>query len=75
MRSACRRGQYGFRWSWLNQAAVRLGSTLLMSSAMTKVPYEKLFPELPEQPATHALGKVAKRCRRETGKVSDPAPG
>ena len=46
-----------------------------MSSATTKVPYEKLLPELWAQPATHALGKVAKRWRRETGKVSDPAPG
>jgi hypothetical protein len=64
MRSACRRGQYGFRWPWLNHAAVRLGSTLLLSSAATKVPYEKLLSELRAQSATHAFGKVAKRRRR-----------
>jgi uncharacterized protein (DUF2236 family) len=66
---------YGFRWPWLNHAAVRLGSTLLMSAATSKVPYEKLLPELRAQSATHAFGKVAKRRRRETEKASDSAPG
>jgi len=65
---------YGFRWPWLNHAAVRLGSGLLMSSATTKMPYEKLLPELRAQSATHAFGKVAKRRRREAGKISDSVP-
>lgn len=66
---------YGFRWPWLNHVAVRLGSTLLMSSATTKMPYEKLLPELRAQSATHAFGKVAKQRRREMAKVSDSASG
>ncbi len=69
------RDLYGFRWPWLNHAAVRLGSALLMSSATTKMPYEKLLPELRAQSATHAFGKVAKRRRRETARIGDSATG
>ena len=68
------RDLYGFRWPWLNHAAVRLGSALLMSSATAKMPYEKLLPELRAQSATHAFGKVAKRRRRETAKVTNAVP-
>lgn len=64
---------YGFRWTWLNHAAVRLGSALLMGSAMSKMPYDKLLPELRAQSATHAFGKVAKRRRRELAKASGTA--
>ena len=66
---------YGFRWPRLNHAAVRLGSGLLMSSATTRMSYEKLLPELRAQLATHAFGKTAKRPRRATTKVSDSVPG
>jgi uncharacterized protein (DUF2236 family) len=69
------RDLYGFRWPWLNHAAVRLGSALLMSSATTKMPYEKLLPELRAQSATHAFGKVAKRRRRETARIGDSVRG
>lgn len=66
---------YGFRWPWLNHAVVRLGSALLISSAITKVPYVKLLPELRAQSATHAFGKVAKRWRRETVKITGSISG
>ena len=66
---------YGFRWPWLNHAAVRLGSALLMSSATTRVPYEKLLPELRAQSATHAFGKIAKRWRREAANFAGSVPG
>jgi hypothetical protein len=66
---------YGFRWPWLNHAAVRLGSALLMSSATTRMPHEKLLPELRAQSAMHAFGKVAKRRRRETARIGDSASG
>jgi hypothetical protein len=75
MRSACRCGQYGFHWPGLNHAALRLGSILLMSSATSNVPYEKLLPALRAQSATHAFGKVANRRRRETEKAGNSAPG
>jgi uncharacterized protein (DUF2236 family) len=60
---------YGFRWPWLNHAAVRLGSALLVSSATSKLPYEKLLPELRAQSETHAFGRVAKRQRRERARA------
>jgi uncharacterized protein (DUF2236 family) len=64
---------YGFRWPWLNHAAVRLGSALLMGSAMSRMPYEKLLPELRAQSATHAFGRIAKRRRREQARASGTA--
>jgi uncharacterized protein (DUF2236 family) len=64
---------YGFRWPWLNHAAVRLGSALLMGSAMSRMPYEKLLPELRAQSAAHAFGRIAKR-RRKTARASGSAP-
>lgn len=56
---------YGFRWTGLNHALVRLGSALLLSSAGSRIPYEKLLPELRAQSATHAFGRIAKRQRAE----------
>jgi hypothetical protein len=66
---------YSFHWPWLNPAAVRLGSALLMSSAATRVPYEKLLRELRAQSATHAFGMVARRRRTEAAKVAGSVPG
>jgi hypothetical protein len=66
---------YGFRWPWLNHTAVRLGSALVMGSAVSKVPYEKLLPKLRAQLATHAFGKVAKRRRRELAQAAGSVPG
>jgi hypothetical protein len=61
--------------SVLNYAAVRLGSALLTSSATTRVPFEKVLPELRAQSATHAFGKITKRRRREAAKVAGSVPG
>jgi uncharacterized protein (DUF2236 family) len=53
---------YGFRWSGLNHALVRLGSAVIMETA-SKTPYEKLLPELRAPSAVHAFGGAAKRLR------------
>jgi uncharacterized protein (DUF2236 family) len=55
---------YGFRWTWLNHAAVGLGSALIMQTANSKMPYEKLLPELRAQSAVHAFGGAAKKQRK-----------
>lgn len=70
---------YGFRWTKLNHALVRFGSALLLSSAASKVPYEKLLPEPRVQSATHAFGRVAKRQKAEARRggralVTPPGP-
>ncbi len=54
---------YGFRWTKANHALVRIGSAVLLRSASSRVPYEKLLPELRAQSAAHAFGRVAKRNR------------
>jgi uncharacterized protein (DUF2236 family) len=54
---------YGFRWSGLNHALVRLGSAVIMETAGSKLPYDKLLPELRAQSAVHAFGGAAKRLR------------
>jgi uncharacterized protein (DUF2236 family) len=55
---------YGFRWTRLNHALVSLGSTFIIKTAGSKIPYEKLLPELRVQSAVHAFGKAAKRRPR-----------
>ena len=65
---------YGFRWRWLNHAAVRLGSTLIVGLATAAKPYEKLLPELRAQSAAHAFGKAAKRQRKTRAKLAAASP-
>ncbi len=56
---------YGFRWTGLNHALVRLVSAIIMQTANSKMPYEKLLPELRAQSTAHAFGGAAKRLRRQ----------
>lgn len=55
---------YGFRWTGLNHVLVSLGSKVIMETANSKMPYEKLLPELRAQSAIHAFGGAAKKQRR-----------
>lgn len=54
---------YGFRWSGLNHALVRLGSALIMAGAGRNVSYDKLVAELRAQTDEHAFGRAAKTLR------------
>jgi uncharacterized protein (DUF2236 family) len=56
---------YGFRWTGLNHILVSLGSALIVQTANSKMPYEKLLPELRAQSAMHAFGGAAKKQRRK----------
>jgi uncharacterized protein (DUF2236 family) len=56
---------YGFRWTGLNHALISLGSALVMQTANSKMPYDKLLPELRAQSAIHAFGGAAKKLRRK----------
>lgn len=56
---------YGFRWTGLNHALVRLGSAVIVKTANSRVPHEKLLPELRAQSTAHAFGGAAKRLKKE----------
>lgn len=60
---------YGFRWTGLNHALVSLGARAIVATADSKMPYEKLLPELRAQATAHAFGGAAKQ-RRTTRKAT-----